>query len=302
MAEQVALPIAVDVEATDRPGTLDRVLPDARAHGPPLPLYVARHADVDRQQTTRLARHSYGLAHRFGWASAAVLPKLVAMTDPRSPARALRASDAERERAADLLREAMTSGRLSVEELDDRMRQVLGAQNRAELEHLVDDVIAPTNDPHPLGGAIAGSGAARVAVGADGPSTHRILSILGSSERKGRWRLGASCSVLSVLGASELDLRAVELAADHVELSVISVLGSAELTLPPGLNVQISELAVLGSNDVDIGDEQPDPGGPVVHLRLVSVLGSVEVRRGPNVAPDQRKELERRQSELEPGP
>jgi hypothetical protein len=193
----------------------------------------------------------------------------------------LRASDAERERAGDLLREAMTSGRLTVEELDERMRGVLAAQTRPELERLVADVIVPVDDRHPLAGAARGTAPAgsRVPVRTEGESTHQILSVLSSTERKGRWRLGAACSVVSVLGSNELDMRAVELAADHVEMKVTTVLGSAELTLPAGLNVQISDLAVLGTNEIDIGDEQPDPGGPIVHLHLLAVLGSIEVRR-----------------------
>ncbi|MGB0092539.1 MAG: DUF1707 domain-containing protein [Solirubrobacteraceae bacterium] len=75
-------------------------------------------------------------------------PKPVVMTDPESSA-PFRASDAERERAAGLLREAMTSGRLHVDELDDRMRLVVGAKTRAELERLVNDVLVPTDDRYP---------------------------------------------------------------------------------------------------------------------------------------------------------
>ena len=96
-----------------------------------------------------------------------------------------------------------------------------------------------------------------------------ILADLGGSERKGRWRLAASCSVLNVLGGSKLDLSTVELASEHVELKVVSVLGGAEIILPPSLNAEFSELAILGGNDIDVGDERPDPGGPAVHLRLV---------------------------------
>ncbi len=65
------------------------------------------------------------------------------MDERESSTPELRASDAERERAADLLREAMASGRLSVDELDERMRLVSGAKTRTELERLVDDVLVP---------------------------------------------------------------------------------------------------------------------------------------------------------------
>lgn len=208
----------------------------------------------------------------------------------------LRASDAERERAADLLREAMASGRLSVDELDDRMRLVLSAKTRAELERVVSDVLVPAEDHHPVGGG-AGSVAPSAAgspVRSGEEGTRRILSILSGSERKGRWRLAASCSVVNVLGGTDLDLSAVELPTDGVELKVVSVLGGAEITLPLRLNVEISELSILGGNEIDIGDEQPNPGGPVVHLRLVTVLGGAKVRRGPKLRRRQSRELPRR--------
>jgi hypothetical protein len=203
------------------------------------------------------------------------------MTDSESPRPALRASDAERERAADLLRGAMTSGRLGVDELDQRMQLVLGATTRAELERLVDDVIVPTGDRHPLadGARAATPAGARPMVREGGDGARRILSVLGGSERKGRWRLGPSCSVVSVLGGSKLDLSDVELAAGSVELKVVSVLGGAEIILPPGLNVEISPLAILGGNDIDVDDEEPDPGGPMVRIRLVSILGGAKLAR-----------------------
>lgn len=205
------------------------------------------------------------------------------MAESESSLPALRASDAERERAADVLREAMTSGRLGIDELDDRMRHVLGAQTRVDLEQLVADVIVPGDDRHPL--AAAGAGTERVPVRAGGESTHRIVAVLGGSERKGRWRLATDCSVTCVLGGAELDLTQVELAGDSVELSIFCLLGGAEVTLPPHLNVRITDTAILGANDIDIVDETPDPGGPVVHIKLTSVLGGSEVKRTGQTSP-----------------
>ena len=63
------------------------------------------------------------------------------MDDARPPA--LRASDAERERAADALRHAAGDGRLTMEELDERLHSAYEAQTRAELERLVADIAVP---------------------------------------------------------------------------------------------------------------------------------------------------------------
>jgi len=198
----------------------------------------------------------------------------------------------------ELLREAMTTGRLTVDELDERTRLVFRAKARAELERLVNDVLVPTDSRHPIASGTAGvlAGGGRLPGASGGDGTRRIRSILGGSERKGRWRLAASCSVVNVLGGSKLDLSEAELAADSVDLKIVSVLAGAEIILPTGLNVEISESAILGGNEVDIGDERPDPGGPVVRLRLVSILSGARVSRGPQLTRDQRQELERRRA------
>ncbi len=207
--------------------------------------------------------------------------KLIVMTNGESSVPARRASDAERERAAELLRDAMASGRLSVDELDARMQLAFAATTREDLERLVADVLVPAEDNHPLaGGPTAPTVApARLPVREGPDGTRRIVSIFSGSKRAGRWRVAASCTALSIFGASEIDLSEAELAAECVELKVISVFGGAQVTLPPGLNVEVSDLAVLAGNEIDVGDERPDPGGPVVRVRLISVLSGAKVTR-----------------------
>jgi Domain of unknown function (DUF1707)/2TM domain len=54
----------------------------------------------------------------------------------------LRASDADRERVADRLRAAAGEGRLTSDELEERMERALSARTEAELEPLVSDLPA----------------------------------------------------------------------------------------------------------------------------------------------------------------
>jgi Domain of unknown function (DUF1707)/2TM domain len=55
----------------------------------------------------------------------------------------LLASDADRERAAERLRAATAEGRLTSEELEERLETAFSARTDAELEQLVADVPAP---------------------------------------------------------------------------------------------------------------------------------------------------------------
>jgi Domain of unknown function (DUF1707) len=60
-------------------------------------------------------------------------------TDPREPYR-VRASDAEREQYAQILRAAMTEGRLTLEEGEERLAQVYAVKYRDELAPLTADL------------------------------------------------------------------------------------------------------------------------------------------------------------------
>jgi DUF1707 SHOCT-like domain len=63
--------------------------------------------------------------------------------DPAAPATALRASDAERERTATLLRDHAAAGRLTPEELDERLDGAYAARTVGELDALMHDLPAP---------------------------------------------------------------------------------------------------------------------------------------------------------------
>jgi hypothetical protein len=62
--------------------------------------------------------------------------------DMTPPAPTIRASDAEREQHVELLREHAVLGRLSVDELSDRLDRAYAAQTRGELAVLVADLPA----------------------------------------------------------------------------------------------------------------------------------------------------------------
>jgi hypothetical protein len=65
--------------------------------------------------------------------------------DPAS----LRASDKDRESAAEVLREAAGEGRLSMTELDERLDAVYEAKTYADLEPIIRDLPHPAITPHP---------------------------------------------------------------------------------------------------------------------------------------------------------
>jgi Domain of unknown function (DUF1707) len=61
----------------------------------------------------------------------------------------LRASDRDREKAVDALREAAGEGRLTVDELDERVALAYRARTRGDLVELLDDVLVPAEPAPP---------------------------------------------------------------------------------------------------------------------------------------------------------
>jgi hypothetical protein len=203
---------------------------------------------------------------------------------------ALRASDADRERTAERLRLAASEGRLTFEELDERLDAAYAARTRDALRELLadvaedgpgDDVAAPTP-----GGAVVRPGEG---------GTSWLVAIMGGRERKGHWRLARRCTVVNLMGGSELDLNDVELAAPEVEITVLSIMGGGDIYVPEGLRVEVSELALMGGNDIDLGARRADRGGPLVRIRLLSIMGGVDVRRGRKLSRSERKALRDRE-------
>ncbi len=194
----------------------------------------------------------------------------------------IRASDADRERAVTVLRTSSANGQLTVDELDERVEAAYAAKTRGELERLVED----------LGDTRARPSGLPVRPGETG--TRWVVSVMGGSDRKGHWRVGRTVTVLNLMGGGNLDLNDAELAADVVEMRVYSLMGGSDIRVPEGLNVEVSEFAFMGGNDISRSTVRPDDGGPLLRVKMISIMGGSSLRRGRRKSRAERR-LEREQ-------
>jgi hypothetical protein len=207
----------------------------------------------------------------------------------------MRASDAERERTTEVLSRAAATGQLDVDELDERLQAAWAARTRADLERLVADVDVDSSvditTPPP-------SDRVKV-VGHEG--SRWIVSIMGGNDRRGRWRIAKRCTVLNIMGGSNLDLCDVELSGQVTELNFFSFMGGGEIRVPDDVRVDISKFALLGGHEVRLGDAAPPPTCPLIRIRLVSIMGGAQVRRGRKARTDKHGPVDgARRAELEP--
>jgi uncharacterized protein DUF1707/cell wall-active antibiotic response 4TMS protein YvqF len=180
-----------------------------------------------------------------------------------------RASDAEREAVVARLRRAAEEGRLTVEELAERVDAAYAAKTQAELEPLTADL--PAAPAYPAAGE---TGAPTAPV----RGSSLVLGILGGGDRRGRWLVPARMTVVNVMGGADLDLREAVLEAPEVEITVWSIMGGSDVIVPEGVHVELGGFALLGANQMRVEGEAPGPGAPVVRVKAWSLLGGTDVK------------------------
>jgi hypothetical protein len=214
----------------------------------------------------------------------------------------VRASDADRERVVEVLRRAASHGQLTAKELEERVASAYAARTRTELERLTADVMVEPLHDAALASPEAVGGEVRVR---EGPGATRwVVSIMGGHDKRGRWRVARRTTVLNLMGGSDIDLNDAQLSGMVTELNIYSIMGGCEVRVPHGVDVHVSGFALIGGNDVKLGDEVSAPGAPTIHLRLISIMGGSEVARGRKPTKEERRRERklRRARRRDPGP
>ncbi|MDX3307995.1 DUF1707 SHOCT-like domain-containing protein [Streptomyces sp. NPDC054884] len=198
-----------------------------------------------------------------------------------TPAAELRASDADRDRIADMLREALAEGRLTADEHAERVEGVLAAKTVGELQAFVRDLpaaherrAAPASVPdRPAAGAIPAD------------PDDNVVAVFSSAVRRGRWRAGRRIHAYAIFGTVEIDLTEALFEYQQVVVKAFAVFGNVEVRVPENVSLRGTGGAVLGNFEVDSLDS-PQPDAPVVYVDGWAVLGNVEGRpkRGKLVA------------------
>jgi Domain of unknown function (DUF1707)/Cell wall-active antibiotics response 4TMS YvqF len=205
----------------------------------------------------------------------------------------LRASDADRERVADVIRQAAGEGRLTMEELDERLDAVYAAKTYAELEPITRDL------PQTPGGAAPAPVPAGdpQRFGAE-PTSHGAFAILGGFSRKGDWVVPEEFTAFAFMGGGEIDLREARYAARTATIHAVTFMGGIEVTVPEDANVRVTGIGIMGAFDHQSGGTG-EPGGPTIIVNGVAFMGAVEVKRRPLNKPKREKLDSRRHGELE---
>ncbi|MET8831090.1 DUF1707 domain-containing protein [Streptomyces sp. NPDC004610] len=189
----------------------------------------------------------------------------------------MRASDAERDRIADILREAMAEGRLTADEHAERIDGVYRAKTVGELEPLIRDLPGAHQEPAASASAYRAAPSRPSAGAIPDEADENVVAVFSSAVRKGRWRVGRRVHAYAVFGSVEIDLSEALFEYQQIVIKAFSLFGSVEIRVPENVSLRGNGGGVLGSFEVRTLDSG-EPQAPVVFVDGWAVLGSVEAR------------------------
>lgn len=190
----------------------------------------------------------------------------------------VRASDADRDRVADILREALAEGRLDADEHSERLDEVYAAKTMGQLEPLVRDLPQTGGRPAPESAVVTDRAPA-----ADGPADHAV-AIFGGAIRKGRWRVPRKINAFACFGGVDIDLTKAVFEHREIVINCFAIFGGVDIKLPENVTLRGRGTGIFGGFDVPPFDS-PDQGAPVVVVKGAAIFGGIsgKAKRGKRV-------------------
>lgn len=186
------------------------------------------------------------------------------MTVPPPDPPGIRISDADRERAAGRLQQAMAEGRITVSELEERLAVVYAARYEADLLPPLADL--PSEAPLPVAAA---------------PTDKPVVLRAGMStlKRTGDWDVPARLKLQSGMGTIVLDFCDAVIRHPVVDVEVDVGAGTVRLLLPDDATADLDDVTNSMGTVRSKVPSRPRPGALhlVVHGR--TTMGTLVVRR-----------------------
>jgi hypothetical protein len=189
----------------------------------------------------------------------------------------MRASDADRERIAQVLHKATAEGRLDIHELDERLVAVYAAKTYGELVPITADLVL-SGMPQPAVGPQYQPVVSDRIGGQPGSSTS--IAFWSGVNRKGQWVVPRVHNAVAVMGGIEIDLTHARFAEAEVTISVFAFWGGVEIRVPDDINVNVDGFGFMGAFEDRAPGRRHIPGAPTVRITGLAIMGGVEVK-GP---------------------
>ncbi len=204
----------------------------------------------------------------------------------------MRISDADRDRAAALLSEAMAEGRLTADEHSERLEAIYAARTGADIAPIVSDLPGAAGALAPVGALLPQLASASSVTPAGTP--FRMISVFSGDEKSGIWQVPADIDTVNIFGGTTLDLRDAVLPGREIRIRAICIFGGVDITVPPEMAVIDSGFSLFGGRSAPSNsDEAAQPGAPLLRLHGICIFGGISVarkrRKGDGASESQRR-------------
>ncbi|MGW4206707.1 DUF1707 SHOCT-like domain-containing protein [Lentzea sp. NPDC004789] len=189
----------------------------------------------------------------------------------------LRASDADRERVAQVLHKATAEGRLDIHELDERLAAVYAAKTYGELVPITADLVLSGLPQTPVVPQYQPALSNRIG-GEPGSATS--VAFWSGVDRKGQWVVPRLHNAVAVMGGIDLDLTNAHFAEAEVTISVFAFWGGVDIRVPDDINVKVEGFGIMGAFENRAPARPHIPGAPTVRITGLAIMGGVDVK-GP---------------------
>lgn len=154
----------------------------------------------------------------------------------------------------------MVEGRLSLDEMEDRMGRAYRASTWDQLDRLTQDLPEPVREqPAPATRPIG--------------SVH--VGLLGDVRRGGWIATDDQMTGVTLLGDVVFDLASAQIPDEGVTVTGVTLLGDVRVIVPDGARVEFMGFHLLGDRTELLAP--PSPDGARITIRAFNVLGDLEV-------------------------
>lgn len=191
----------------------------------------------------------------------------------------MRVSNDDRERVARVLHDSMAEGRITVNELEERLDKVYAAKTFGDLEPLLRDLpvghqahavaVPQPSMPAPMSNRVGGRA-----------TSSNAIAVMSGTDRKGVWTVSPTFTSVAMMGGVEIDLTQARFEEAETTIQAFAIMGGIDIYVPEDVTVQVNGIGFMGAFENKVRDQtEPRPGVPLVKVTGLALMGGVEVKR-----------------------
>ncbi|WP_181771775.1 DUF1707 SHOCT-like domain-containing protein [Amycolatopsis pittospori] len=192
----------------------------------------------------------------------------------------MRISDADREQVAQVLHAAMSEGRITITELEERLTIVYAAKTVGDLKPVTADLPQTRSAIQPATSRSLGLPDDRIG---GHPGSGASIAVMSGASRKGSWVVPPQHNSFAFWGGTDIDLRHARFAEKNTTITAVAIMGGIDIIVPDDINVDVTGIGFMGAFELEdrAGTPAAPPTAPTVKITGLAFWGAVVVKRKP---------------------